>query len=126
MYCLVKNKHYNYNYRLTIFSKYDIIITRNNYIVRRVFMINLNLFTNDTYKLLKFLYDNQIQVKEDYYVVLSQQEIADILHYSKLKTNNIMKDLRNNDFITTFNNKRGKYMITNKGYKVIEVLEKRY
>lgn len=49
-------------------------------------MINLNLFTNDTYKLLKFLYDNQIQVKEDYYVVLSQQEIADILHYSKLKT----------------------------------------
>ena len=89
-------------------------------------MINLNLFTNDTYKLLKFLYDNQIQVKEDYYVVLSQQEIADILHYSKLKTNNIMKDLRNNDFITTFNNQRGKYMITNKGYKVIEVLEKRY
>ena len=89
-------------------------------------MINLNLFTNDTYKLLKFLYDNQIQVKEDYYVVLSQQEIADILHYSKLKTNNIMKDLRNNDFIPTFNNKRGKYMITNKGYKVIEVLEKRY
>lgn len=35
-------------------------------------MINLNLFANDTYKLLKFLYDNQIQVKEDYYVVLSQ------------------------------------------------------
>ena len=60
-------------------------------------MINLNLFTNDTYKLLKFLYDNQIQVKEDYYVVLSQQEIADILRYSKLKTNNIMKDLRKNE-----------------------------
>ena len=89
-------------------------------------MINLNLFANDTYKLLKFLYDNQIQVKEDYYVVLSQQEIADILHYSKLKTNNIMKDLRNNDFITTFNNKRGKYMINNKGYKVIEILERKY
>ncbi len=89
-------------------------------------MINLNLFTNDTYKLLKFLYDNQIQVKEDYYVVLSQQEIADMLHYSKLKTNSIMKDLRNNEFITTFKNKRGKYMITNKGYKVIEILEKRY
>lgn len=89
-------------------------------------MINLNLFTNDTYKLLKFLYDNQIQVKEDYYVVLSQQEIADMLHYSKLKTNNIMKDLRKNDFIATFNNKRGKYMITNKGYKVIEILERKY
>lgn len=89
-------------------------------------MINLNLFTNDTYKLLKFLYDNQIQVKEDYYVVLSQQEIADILRYSKLKTNNIMKDLRKNDFITTFNNKRGKYVLTNKGYKVIEILERIY
>ena len=49
-----------------------------------------------------------------------------MLHYSKLKTNSIMKDLRNNEFITTFKNKRGKYMITNKGYKVIEILEKRY
>ena len=89
-------------------------------------MYSLDFFGNDYYKVLSFLYDNQIQVKEDYYVVLSQQEIADILHYSKLKTNNIMKDLRNNDFITTFNNKRGKYMITNKGYKVIEILERKY
>jgi len=37
-----------------------------------------------------------------------------------------MKDLRKNDFITTFNNKRGKYVLTNKGYKVIEILERKY
>ena len=36
-------------------------------------MLSLELFVNDKYKLLKFLYDNQIQVKENYYVTLSKQ-----------------------------------------------------
>ena len=87
-------------------------------------MLSLELFVNDKYKLLKFLYDNQIQVKENYYVTLSQQEIADILHFSKLKTNNIIKELRKNNFIDTYNNKRGKYIITGKGCKVIEIIKK--
>ena len=86
-------------------------------------MLSLELFVNDKYKLLKFLYDNQIQVKEDYYVILSQQEIADILHFSKLKTNNIIKELRTNNFISIYNNKRGKYIITNKGIEVIKIIE---
>lgn len=87
-------------------------------------MLSLELFVNDKYKLLKFLYDNQIKVKNDYYVTLSQQEIADILHFSKLKTNNIIKELRKNNFVDIYNNKRGKYIITDKGYKVIEIIEK--
>lgn len=87
-------------------------------------MLSLELFVNDKYKLLKFLYDNQIKVKNDYYVTLSQQEIADILHFSKLKTNNIIKELRKNNFVDIYNNKRGKYIITDKGYKVIEIIGK--
>ena len=89
-------------------------------------MLSLELFVNDKYKLLKFLYDNQIQVKENYYVTLSQQEIADILHFSKLKTNNIIKELRMNNFIDIYNNKRGKYIITKIGNKVIDIIEKKY
>ena len=55
-------------------------------------MFNLEYFANDNYKVLKFLYDNQIQVKDEYYIVLSQQEIADMVNFSKLKTNGIMQE----------------------------------
>ena len=65
-------------------------------------MINLVDFTNDKYKLLKFLYDNQIEIKNNKYIALSQQEIADSLHFSKNKTNRIiMKKLKKDNFIDT-------------------------
>lgn len=55
-----------------------------------IILINLVDFTNDKYKLLKFLYDNQIEIKNNKYIVLSEQEIADSLYFSKNKTNKIM------------------------------------
>lgn len=48
-------------------------------------MINLVNFTNDKYKLLKFLYDNKIEIKNNKYIVLSQQEIADVYIFLKIK-----------------------------------------
>ena len=87
-------------------------------------MYNLEYFANDNYKVLKFLYDNQIQVKDKYYIVLSQQEIADMVNFSKLKTNIIIQDLREKGFIANYENKRRKYVITDMGYKVIELMQK--
>ena len=87
-------------------------------------MFNLEYFSNDNYKVLKFLYDNQIQVKDEYYIVLSQQEIADMVQFSKLKTNGIMQELREKGFIANYENKRRKYVITDIGYKVIELMSK--
>ena len=87
-------------------------------------MFNLEYFANDNYKVLIFLYDNQIQVKDEYYIVLSQQEIADMVNFSKLKTNVIMQELREKGFIANYENKRRKYVITNIGYKVIELMNK--
>ena len=87
-------------------------------------MFSLEYFANDNYKVLKFLYDNQIQVKDKYYIVLSQQEIADMVNVSKLKTNGIMQDLREKGFIANYENKRRKYIITDIGYKVIELMKK--
>ena len=88
-------------------------------------MFNLEYFANDNYKVLKFLYNNQIQVKDEYYIVLSQQEIADmVLQFSKLKTNGIMQELREKGFIANYENKRRKYIITDIGYKVIELMQK--
>ena len=87
-------------------------------------MFNLEYFGNDSYKVLKFLYDNQIQVKDKYYIVLSQQEIADMVQFPKLKTNGIIQDLREKGFIDNYENKRRKYIITDIGYKVIELMSK--
>ena len=87
-------------------------------------MFNLEYFGNDNYKVLKFLYDNQIQVKDKYYIILSQQEIADMVQFSKLKTNGILQELREKGFIDNYENKRRKYVITDIGYKVIELINK--
>ncbi len=88
-------------------------------------MYSLDFFGNDYYKVLSFLYDNQIQVKEDKYVILSQQEIADMVQFSKLKTNGILKELRSNGFVGNFENKRRKYVITDKGNEVIKLMRKK-
>ena len=85
--------------------------------------MNLVDFTNDKYKLLKFLYDNQIEIKNNKYIVLSQQEIADSLHFSKNKTNKIMQELKKDNFIDTFNNTKGKYIVSDKGNKVVKIIE---
>ncbi len=82
------------------------------------------MVTNVTEIILKFLYNNQIQVKDEYYIVLSQQEIADMVQFSKLKTNGIMQELREKGFIANYENKRRKYVITDIGYKVIELMSK--
>ena len=87
-------------------------------------MFNLEYFGNDNYKVLKFLYDNQIQVKDKHYIILSQQEIADMVQFSKLKTNGIIQNLREKGFIDNYENKRRKYIITDIGYKVIELMSK--
>ena len=41
---------------------------------------------------LKLLSENQVTIKESSYVTLSQQEIADMAHFSKLKTNKLLND----------------------------------
>lgn len=63
----VKILHYSIKVMLLLFyiKKYSIILKE------VIIILSLELFVNDKYKLLKFLYDNQIQVKEDYYVTLS-------------------------------------------------------
>lgn len=85
----------------------------------------LELFANDRYTLLKILSENQVKVKDDYYVPLCQQEIADIAHFSKLKTNRILNELLDKGFVISYQGKRGKYAITNKGYKVLHMIQKK-
>lgn len=89
-------------------------------------MYTLEYFGNDNYKVLKFLYDIQIPIEntEEKYIYLSQQEIANIIRFSKTKINAIMQDLKRKGFIDNYNKKRGKYIITDIGKQVIELMEK--
>lgn len=85
---------------------------------------NLEFFANQRYKILKLLSENQIEVKEESYIALSQQEIADMAHISKYKTNRIINELIKEDCLCVYNNKRGKYALTPKGLKVLELIQK--
>ncbi|NFL41819.1 hypothetical protein FDB55_03515 [Clostridium botulinum] len=83
----------------------------------------LEFFANDKYKLLSVLKNNQIKIKKDLYIPLSQQEIADIAHFSKLKTNKIINELIDRNFLIIYKGKKGKYALTNKAYKVLEFMQ---
>ncbi|KXU06797.1 hypothetical protein [Streptococcus gallolyticus] len=85
----------------------------------------LEPFANDSFKILKSLKENQVEVKGEYYISLSQQEIADINHMSKLKTNRLLRDLIEGGFVCSYQNKRGKYAITEKGKKVLHLIQKK-
>lgn len=86
----------------------------------------LEFFANEKYQLLKLLSQNQVKVKSDLYITLSQQEIADMAHISKLKTNKIINELMNEQCLCLYNNKRGKYFVTQKGLQVLRLIQKNY
>jgi predicted transcriptional regulator len=84
----------------------------------------LEFFANDKYKLLKLLHENQVKVKDSFYVPMSQQEIADMAHFSKLKTNQILNELIAMGFVENYKNMRAKYRITDMGIKSLNLMQK--
>lgn len=84
----------------------------------------LETFANERYELLKLLCDHQVNVKDALYVTLSQQEIADMAHISKLKANRIINELMDLDCLYLHNDKRGKYALTKKGLKILQLIQK--
>ena len=64
-------------------------------------------FVNDKYRVLECMANRQISVNNEQIVKLSQQEIADILHFTKTKVNTF------NGYIVQLSS-RGKYSLTGK------------
>lgn len=56
-------------------------------------------FVNDKYRVLECMANRQISVNNEQIVKLSQQEIADILHFTKTKVNTIIGELKTNGYI---------------------------
>ena len=68
-------------------------------------------FVNDKYKVLNCMAQRQISVSGKMIIKLSQQEIADILGFTKTKVNNIIFELKSNGYINQLSS-RGKYELT--------------
>ena len=60
---------------------------------------NLEFFMNDKYTVLKAMSDNQVNVNGFPYCNLSQQEIADMVHMSKMKVNGIIQELIERNYL---------------------------
>jgi len=73
----------------------------------------LDYFANDKYKVLECMFQRQIAVNGENVVKLSQQEIADILSFTKPKVNSIIADLKKDGYIIQ-HSCRGKYSLTSK------------
>lgn len=78
----------------------------------------IELFTNDNYKLLKLMHDNQTVVLGKRVVPLTQMEIAQTLNFSKMKTNAIFVELQKAGLITQ--ETRGKYSLTDISNEIID------
>lgn len=91
-------------------------------LVKRYFVMTMDLFLNDYYKLLKLLYDNQTVVLDKKVVPLTQVEICSVLNMSKVKVNTIFVELQKEGLL--IQETRGKYSLTDKACVIVDSIEK--
>ena len=82
----------------------------------------VSYFCNDRFVILKILSEHQIATSKGQISPLSQQEIADIAKFSKLKANRLLNELIETGYVDRPYGKRGKYAITEKGYGVLKLM----
>ena len=85
--------------------------------------MRLNYFSNDKYKLLKYLIDNTYKNDGEVYYQGNQQDLANNVHYSKQKTNFLMQDLCNDGFVLLIDKYHSIYRINKISIQVVKVME---
>lgn len=85
--------------------------------------MTLSFFANERFDYLELLSQNQVTVKGASYVTLNQQELADMLHISKQKSNKIMNELINEGYVYLYQGKKGKYALTDAALDALKILE---
>lgn len=85
--------------------------------------MSLELFVNDKYRVLELIYSHRIEVKGESYTSLSQVEIANLIEFSKQKTNKLVKELMDEGFMEYYQNLRGEYKVNAKGQTVINTIK---
>ncbi len=76
-------------------------------------MGELDFFMNDRMKVLQIIYQHQISVEGNSFCPLNQQEIADLVPCSKLKANQIIRELIDAGYVEMIRS-RGRYILTEK------------
>ena len=81
----------------------------------------IEYFANDKYRVLDCMNKSQISVNGEEIIKLSQQEIADILHFTKPKVNSVISELKKDGYIIQ-HSCRGKYSLTKKAVVTLKKL----
>ena len=82
-------------------------------------MDHLNYFVNDKFKTLLLMYKKTVS---DGMVYITQQEVANELHVSRIKINGIFKELEEKNYILSDSMHRGRYLIRQEGVEAIKLL----
>lgn len=84
-------------------------------------MANIEILTNDNYKILSYLYDNR---DEDNLVKITQGEVCDKLGYSRPTINAIFKTLKDGGFVVHDTSRVGHYYLTDEAVKAVKAVRK--
>ena len=84
-------------------------------------MEKIELFTNELYLILSFLYDNK---GKDNLVRITQTEISEVLDVYRGRVNSHFKTLIENGYLIQEKGRNGKYYLTNQGVKTVEIFRK--
>jgi DNA-binding IclR family transcriptional regulator len=84
--------------------------------------VKFDYFANDKFKVLQCMAERQIPVKGSMIIKLSQQEIAEILNFSKVKVNGIINELKVDGYLIQ-KSSRGKYTLTVKAVDILSEMQ---
>ena len=83
--------------------------------------MEIDLFVNDNYRLLKLLYDNQTIVLDKKVIPLTQSEISNELGMSKAKINVMIGELQKKGYVAI--QTRGKYVLLDKANCIMKDID---
>ena len=84
-------------------------------------MADIKILTNNTYRVLSYLFDKK---DRNNLVVVTQNEVSKDLDLNKTTVNTIMRNLRENGYITQDENHVGRYSLTDAGVKTVSLFRK--
>ena len=84
-------------------------------------MPNIDIFTNKTYRVLSFLYDNK---DNENLVKITQTELSEKVGINRTLINSIFKSLSENEYIRQDKTHVGRYYLTDDAVRTVEMFRK--
>ena len=86
-------------------------------------MFDIKYFTNTRFQVLHCLYET---ADKNYCTRITQQEVAELLHLSRLTVNTTLQQLRDDGFVEFDSTRINKYTLTQKGIEAVkQVLDRK-